>query len=302
MIGLKVLRLVPRSLVTASLLFTVLTTQGSTHEHFHADHFEKTSMIPVFNVSPVIDEVSAAVIETKNGFIWTLGDSDTGAIIGRTNIDMHETISVHITGAENHDWEAMVMDEAGRLWILDVGDNLVSRDHVTFYQADPRDLTEDSTLPVIQSITVTYPEGPMDAEAAAYAEGLIYIIERTPLLDTTLDKARVVAVDISENADSEQVATSAGTVPIHYTITDASVSPEGFLYLLTYVGIYVSKNWREADRNALPVKLFFFGKQESIMALGRNRFYVGIETGAFYYISKWFPLPPFTAPDHTCPK
>ena len=133
----------------------------------------------------------------------------------------------------------------------------------------------------------------MDAEAAAYDDGLIYIIEKTPSQEITHYKARMVTVDVSETADSPQEAKPAGTIPICQSITDASVSPEGYLYLLTYIGIHVSIDWRESDRHALPLKFFFYGQQESVVALGNNSFYVGVETGAFYYTRKWFPILPF---------
>jgi hypothetical protein len=282
-------------LVISFLLFTPLSTKANTREHIHADNFKAARIEPVFNVSPVIDEVSASVFDSENGLVWTLGDSGTGARIGRTHVETGETIPIDITGAVNQDWEAMVMDEAGLLWILDVGDNSAVREYVTFYQADPLDLTDNNTLPVIRTITVTYQDGPMNVEAAVYDEGLIYIIEKTPLREIAPYKARVVTVDVSETADPEQEAESAGTIPIYQSITDASVSPEGYLYLLTYTGIYVSIDWREFDRHAMPFKFFFYGQQEALVALGNNSFYVGvelgIEPGAFYYTKKWFPPP-----------
>ncbi len=252
---------------------------------------ETAGRIPLFTVAPAISEVSAALFFPDERIVWTLGDSGTGPHIGFTLATIGETTAIEVTGAENYDWEALVADGDGRLWICDVGDNSAARSQVTLYQVDPLDLTSDDTIPVTRSIRATYPEGAMDVEAAVYANNRIVLIEKTPLQNTDFDIARMVAIDIADNAPGEQTAEPVGTLPLTVPVTDAALSPEGVLYLLTYIGIYAVTGWEAPGRTVMPLKYFFYGQQEALVALGRNRFFVAIESGLFFLTWSWNVLP-----------
>jgi len=246
---------------------------------------------PVFDVGAEIIEVSAAALDPDGDAIWTSGDEWGDTTVALTDLETGDTASFTVTGAQSFDWEAMVMDDQRNLWILDVGDNGALRDHVTCYQVAARVPAGEPVLPVLRSISVTYPDGPMDVEAAAYDDERIYLFEKIPL-DQSRD-ALIVSIDVSAQADSVQVARQEGTIPVFLWITDASVSPEeGYLYLLTYLGIFECRGWRSGDWNTLFIMFFFLGQQEAMVALGRNSFYVGIEPGPFFYMRNWFPFLP----------
>ena len=257
-----------------------------------SNYFETSKFKPVFNVSPVIEEVSASILDPSGDIVWTLGDSGTGPIIGRTILGRNSTTAICITGAHNFDWEAMVMDGNGYLWILDIGDNHAVRDHVRLYQVDPGVFSPGKDLPAIRTITVSYPCGTINAEAAAYCTNRIYIIEKTRRNEVR--NARLFSVDISPDAGSEQIAEQEGQINIYHQITDASVSPEGHLYLLTYSGIYICENWPATSRIVSPVKFFSLGQQEAVIALGNNCFLVGVESGCFYSVIEYMPQLPLT--------
>ncbi len=242
--------------------------------------------VPEFDVSPVIDEVSAAVYDRSRDVVWTLGDSGTGAFLGRTALETGATDKIAVTGADNIDWEALIMDEEGFLWICDIGDNSAVRDHVSLYKVSPWQISEEkNTVAVNVQMDITYPDGPMDVEAAVYDSGSMYLIEKVPFQSSAYTFPRVVSVPAAAEDHVVLTAEPAGQIAAHRFITDAAVTPYGDVMLLTYSGICCCINWQGSRRFALPLKHFFFGQQESIAHVDNNRFLVGIESGKFFMIT-----------------
>ncbi len=73
-----------------------------------------------------------------------------------------------VRGATNVDWEDMArglaVDGTTVLWLADIGDNRVRRSSVVVYEvAEPGPLT-GATVPIRARWTLTYPDGPQDAE------------------------------------------------------------------------------------------------------------------------------------------
>ncbi|MCP4715055.1 MAG: hypothetical protein GY868_08060 [Deltaproteobacteria bacterium] len=240
----------------------------------------------VINLHNTVSEASAALYIPEEHSIWTLGDSGCGTLLGRTRLHDNETDIIKISGADNIDWEAMVTDEDGNIWILDVGDNNATRSNISAYRITPQFLDDEHVLHTDKNITITYADGPRDVEAAACLNERIFLFEKIPLFSPP-HAARVASIDISPGAATRQITHSEGTLAIFQPITDASLSPEGHLYLLTYTGIHISKSWSPTQRSARPLGAFFLGQQESLAALGDNRFIIGIESGPVYY--KTFP-------------
>ena len=244
----------------------------------------------LFDVYPKITEVSSVVYDPDEGIAWVLGDSGSGARIARINIDDNETEVIDIIGAENIDWEALVLTDAGDLWILDVGDNNAKREDITFYRVRPELLADNMTLNVIRSIQVSYPEGPMNVEAAVVKDDRIYFFEKISIFE--FKKAKMLSVDISDDAEAIQIAEEEGRLPVFFSITDASLSSKGVLYVLTYYGIFECYFWQEDYSLSFFSKFFFLGQQESMAVMESNLFLVGVESGYFYRIRKWLPFIP----------
>lgn len=235
---------------------------------------------PVFNVAPVIRECSASVMDEANDAVWTLGDSGNPALLGRTSMRDWITVPITVEGARNEDWEALVRARSGHLWILDVGDNDSIRKSVTLYEVDPaQSASESRSLHVLRAVTVIYPDGPRNVEGGVIDDSdRLYLFEKT-----NLGRPRVATVSVSAQAPELQVAFQYGRLPAIGPITDASVSPEGDVFLLTYLGIHRCNDCFDETRRSLrPVRAGFKGQIESLVALGSDRFWVASEDGAFY--------------------
>lgn len=245
----------------------------------------------MFDVSPEIVEASSVVYDPVTDRAWVHGDQGSGALLGRVHPDENATDIIEVAGAVNKDWEALVFTDDGHLWIVDAGDNEAKRETVQCYRVNPELLDAGMVLEVLQTITFTYPEGPVNVEAAVFKNNRLYLFEKISIFE--FRPARIFSIDVAPDAEFNQVAVEEGTLPVIVSITDASLSPEGILYVLTYYGIFECYCWQDKPRFALFAKFFFLGQQEALAALGKNLFLVGVETGEFYLVKKWLPLMPF---------
>ncbi len=242
----------------------------------------------IFDLSGQVPEVSGAAYSKATKMLWTLPDSGNPALLGRTDLETFETRTFNVTGAENEDWEAILLDRERKLWVLDVGDNNSVRNHVSLYRVDPERANGDN-LPVIQQVNVLYPEGPMNVEAGAILNNRIYLFEKT-----LTHKPKIVSVDISfavtnpSDIPPMRVARSEGELPmLAGPITDASLSPTGSLYLLTYAGVYeVPYWWSKRDRYVETIRLLFWGQIETLVALSDDHFLIGRESGKFFLLKR----------------
>jgi hypothetical protein len=121
----------------------------------------------------VLNEVSGiAASRVHPPVLWVHNDSGgapavyairpTGALVGTYTVD----------GATNVDWEDIAIGpgperNASYLYVGDIGDNRSARDHVTVYRVpEPTTaLTSSGTLTGTETISLRYPDHPVDAES-----------------------------------------------------------------------------------------------------------------------------------------
>ncbi|HTL13448.1 MAG TPA: hypothetical protein VL588_13220 [Bdellovibrionota bacterium] len=235
----------------------------------------------VFQVAPTILQMSGVAWDRTNNVVWTLSD-DPPAQLGLTTMgDTPTTRAVPVEGLKIRDTEALVMDQTGMLWALDVGDNHAKYDHVTFYGIQPSVAPATETgLTVTRKIRVTYADGARNVEAAIVHGDRVFLFEKT-----FFGISRVVSVDIGPKAPVEQVARDEGRLPSAIgAITDASTSSDGETFLLTYGGVYHCTDCTLASRQVEAVVHGVWGQCEALIATHGDVFLVGNEAGDFFLV------------------
>lgn len=133
----------------------------------------------LFRVHPHVSEASGAtVVRNANGTYdyWSLGDSDSGAVLARTDLANLRTERVALASRSgsppvaNVDWESLSPDLEGNLWIIDGGGNNLPRDRIVAYQVNPNDPTRP--LPITRHVVIEYPRTPVAHGADAAGEPL----------------------------------------------------------------------------------------------------------------------------------
>jgi hypothetical protein len=254
---------------------------------------------PSWTVANSVSELSGMATDSVRKVIWSLGDSGTGSWIGRTQPDKRITDKISVGEVKNRDWEAIVLDSNGKVWILDVGDNLSVHKKVFAYMLDPSKIDEPSRsakndgpdalfgdpgkarllkAKVEKKIEILYPSGPFDVEAAFFDKGRIYLIGKH-----YYKSVPVVSFSIAADAPVVQAAQAFGEIPVIPPVTDAYLSPERKLVLLTYFGLYEVLNWDNPLKRELKSYGYFnWGQTEALTSDGAGGFWVGREDGAVF--------------------
>jgi len=132
-----------------------------------------------------VPELSGLVkSRTLPGVFWAHGDSGNAAelvAIDKTG----RTLGRYDVNARNYDWEDIAADDAGHLYLGDIGDNFGLRDDVRILVLDePEKISKRGTLRVRVTQRFRYPEivpgtpKRLDAEALFFAAGHLYLMSK----------------------------------------------------------------------------------------------------------------------------
>jgi WD40 repeat protein len=179
---------------------------------------------------PELPEASGlAVSRADANLLWAHNDS-SGAVLYALSKDGTLKGRVSLTGAQVDDWEAVTTascPSGSCLYVGDIGDNNRSRPTITIYRM-PEPAPADSAAPHIDSIQLTYPDGPQDAEALfATTDGALFIVTKGE--NGPVNVYRVPSeVNAAAPAKLQRVATlTADAAEKTSRVTDAAVSPNG---------------------------------------------------------------------------
>ncbi|HWH93391.1 MAG TPA: hypothetical protein VNT03_05975 [Baekduia sp.] len=102
---------------------------------------------------------------TQPGVLWTHNDSGDRPRVFALRSDGSLIASLDVPGAQAIDWEDIAVGPGGDLLIGDIGDNRAQRDSIDVYRvAEPRLADGPAATAPATRLTLTYPDGPHDAE------------------------------------------------------------------------------------------------------------------------------------------
>ena len=189
---------------------------------------------------PDLIEVSGIAIGSE-GVIWVHNDSGSAPRLWALD-DSGAVLRTVAVSARNIDWEDMSIgpgpDGVTYLYLADIGDNLVRRVSVTIYRfVEPA--SSDDRAEEVESLSVTYPGGPADAESFFVdpRTGDSFIVTKTPTGRSTT--FRIPAGAWSQpSIEAQQVATiDLGVLSL---VTAGSISPDGSVIALrTYLDVWL---------------------------------------------------------------
>jgi hypothetical protein len=159
--------------------------------------------------NPVLDEISGIQRGTLNPKALFVHNDDGPPRVFVIDHAGEDLGSFLLEGARNRDWEditAVPTPDGPLLVVADTGDNFAQWDSVTLYfLAEPApgpDGRYQGTVPLVHSITLTYPDGARDCESLAYdssSQRLLLISKRdTPPRIYGIDLATALAEDAAE--------------------------------------------------------------------------------------------------------
>ncbi|MBW3599032.1 MAG: hypothetical protein KY475_17390 [Planctomycetes bacterium] len=197
---------------------------------------------------PDIQEASALEASRRfPGVFWTVPDSGNPPHLIAIDRTGRVLAKYHVSEAVNLDWECLALDEAGNLYICDVGNNVInghSRLHQRWVyvvrEPDPRAPSDDEAagdglrkLAVERTIFVRYPDRPFDIEAAFAWGRQVYFISKTR------DHAAIYRLPTSD-AEGPVRLEKVAELPGLDRATGAALSPDGRrLAVCTYHDVWL---------------------------------------------------------------
>jgi hypothetical protein len=206
---------------------------------------------PSFNAGyitdPAIPESSGLVASRRHaGVFWTHNDSGNRPLIFAID-RAGKTIGSFPVRQRNRDWEDIAIDDAGHLYIGEIGNNFARHKQLAVYQIDEPDprrpLTPGASLPVLQTWQLRFPEKPFDCESLFVWKDYGYVISK--LFDGR--DARLYRFALSPQT-RPAVLEWVGDLAIRFPCTGADLSQDGKrLAVMTVAGPYLFELPRPGD-------------------------------------------------------
>ena len=243
---------------------------------------------------PGIDESSALIVH--KGHLLTLNDSGgDAALYVDTSAAFDAARALPLVGAKNVDWEAMTT-HGDEIFVCDVGDNLRCRSDLMLYRVRflPSQTAEQpSTLKLLASYPVKYPEQAHDCEAAFSWKGKLHLIVKNRG-EATTDIFRFDELRTAQElgAGHFNIAVKAGTLkmPAGEQVTDATIhTASNTLVVLSY-GQLALFSLDHLDEPPLRSILLYARQCEAIAFHGDDLLLTN-ENGEVYRFPSFLKLP-----------
>jgi hypothetical protein len=188
---------------------------------------------------PRIKESSGVVASRRyTGVFWTHNDGGgpKKQVLYAIDRKGNTRASFPVVGVALHDWEDIAIDDAGHLFIGDIGNNDSKRDALAVYEIDePNPRASAGPISPERAWNLRFPQAPFDCESLFVWKDQGYVISK--VFDKTRAQIfRFPLKDTNEPLTLELVATT----KIESPVTGADISADGrLLGLVAKNGAYV---------------------------------------------------------------
>lgn len=185
---------------------------------------------------PAIRESSGIVASRRfPEVLWTHNDSGHAAELFAIDREGNLLAEFEVAG-RNVDWEDISIDDDGRLYIADIGNNSRERREIRVLvveEPDPASPVPADPLRPERIFRLRYPEmGAFDAEAFFVHDGRGYLVSK----QFEGSQARLFGFDLA-NEEAMQTLEPAGELPLRTPVTAADISVDGnWLAVMTVRG------------------------------------------------------------------
>lgn len=175
---------------------------------------------------PRLTECSGVVASRRQaGLFWTHtdGGGPKKQILFAVRRSGQPVKEFRVVGAALQDWEDLAIDDAGQLYLADLGNNHGQREEVAVYAVEEPDPTGfGSTVPVARAWRLRFPEQPFDSEALFIWQDYGYVLSKV-----TDDRRAELYRFALTNTEPVQVLQWVARLPIESPVTGADISADG---------------------------------------------------------------------------
>jgi hypothetical protein len=157
------------------------------------------SVTPIYLGTHHVPEGSGvAASRTYPGIFWMISDSGNPAHLYAVDQSGATKRVFDVSGSANIDWEDIAIDESGRIWIGDIGDNGGGRSSYVVYRMNEPNPYGSATSVSATAYKFVYPNGSHDAEALFIWQNTPYVVQKRGVSEVyafpTLDSSRTVTL------------------------------------------------------------------------------------------------------------
>jgi len=188
---------------------------------------------------PRIKESSGVVASRRyTGVFWTHNDGGgpKKQVLYAIDRKGNTRASFPVVGVALHDWEDIAIDDAGHLFIGDIGNNDSKRDALAVYEIDePNPRASAGPISPKRAWNLRFPQAPFDCESLFVWKDQGYVISKV------FDKARAQVFRFPLKETNEPLTLElVATTKIESPVTGADISADGTLLgLVAKNGAYV---------------------------------------------------------------
>jgi len=189
--------------------------------------------------NPRITESSGIVASQRYpGVFWTHNDGGGRKRQVLYGIDREgkSLAGFNIEGADIIDWEDIGLDNAGHLYVGDIGNNDFTREEIAVYEIDEPDPKSSQTpIKVSHHWKLHYPKHPFDSEALFIWKSHGYIISKV----SNNKNAEIFRFSLADTGDPI-ILDKVAQLPVESPVTGADISLDGRrLALVCHAGAYI---------------------------------------------------------------
>lgn len=215
--------------------------------------------------SDQIAESSGLVASRQfEGVLWTLNDSGDRARIFALSLDGTVLSEIEVQGAINLDWEDIAIDDHGRLYLGDIGNNANQRrDLAVYVVAEPDPRAAPGAIEVEKMVRFRYPDLPypppqhqrnFDAESLFVAGDRLYLLTKHRS-NTRTRLYRFPFTLTGESLSHQHVLEPVGEIDLEGSnsfrggmATAADATPDGrYLAVLSYHALFLFERPASGD-------------------------------------------------------
>jgi hypothetical protein len=234
---------------------------------------------------PQLKECSGVVPARANTNLFWMHSDGRRPVLYAVQRSGHcvETYVVDTPGI--HDWEDIARDDAGHLYLADIGNNDALRKQLAVYQfAEPDPADSSKLLPVLRSWTLRFPAEPFDCESLFIWKGHGYVVSKL------FDDAPAAIYRFSLQPASGPVTLEfVAKLPVTSPVTGADISPDGKKLALTAksgVFLFVIDGDVARAATAVPAQVKFKDKHIEGCCFVVDGVLVTAETGHIYLFTE----------------
>lgn len=179
-----------------------------------------------------------ALSNRRSAYFWSHNDSGSKSLLYAFDANGKKTGKIRLKSTSSIDWEDMAsftQDGIPRLIVADCGDNRARRDSINLFLFDEPDPRDPEDPKKIQTITVTYSDGPRDCEAIAVDPQRRQIVM---LSKSLLPMSGIYITSLpargKKSSRATAIATRVGTLPLPM-VTAMDIQPAtGDIWVVSY--------------------------------------------------------------------